>query len=325
MKFRHSALLAATVLTLQIGSAASKTIKVIPFGDVSIERPSEDIRCVTLLFSRQSGWDSVTAEVARRLTATNAPVIAIDTPVTDRRFANRKDDADQLIDEHWRIAGADSEFRPAEATNPGGLEGLPVTEVRDKGVTEGDTFAIFLSGDGGWAHVDSGVAQELAGEGIPVVGVSSLKYFWQARSPESLAADIDRIADQYLEAWHKKRLILIGYSFGADVVPFAANRLSPSLKPKLTGVVLLGPSYRADFEFHVADWLRTDSRGAPTSPEIKRLDPLPVLCVHGEKEAESVCPNVVGPHVTDLKTSGGHDLGGEFKRVADAVAKLAAM
>ena len=39
------------------------------------------------------------------------------------------------------------------------------------------------------------------------------------------AGDLARIIRHYLQAWNKKRVVLIGYSLGADVLPFLANRL----------------------------------------------------------------------------------------------------
>jgi type IV secretory pathway VirJ component len=235
-------------------------------------------------------------------------------------FAKPQDSQPQLIDEYWAIAGTDLGFKPV-ATDA--LADLPITEIRDKDVAETDTFAIFLSGDGGWADLDDGVSQELTKRGIPVVGMSSLKYFWAARTPDGLADDIGRIAEYYLLQWNKKKFILIGYSFGADVVPFAANRLGADVSPALAGLALLGPSHNATFEFHVADWLGSDDDGPATKPEIEKLAPLAVLCIHGESEEGSVCPDLKSSSITDLKLSGGHHLGGSFDTIADAIAKIA--
>ncbi len=42
---------------------------------------------------------------------------------------------------------------------------------------------LFFSGDGGWASLDEEVAEHLVSQGIGVIGVSSLRYFWQAKPP----------------------------------------------------------------------------------------------------------------------------------------------
>lgn len=245
----------------------------------------------------------------------------VDLPKLGHEFLNPPDYQPQLIDEYWTIAGADSGFKPALSD---ALADLPITEIRDQSVSESDSFAIFLSGDGGWADLDDGVARSLAAKGIPVIGVSSIKYFWEARTPEGLADDIGRIARYYLSRWNKKKVILAGYSFGADALPFAANRLGQDVKPAVAGVALLGPSPNASFEFHVADWLGGDNAGPPTRPEIEKLKPIPVLCVHGDGETDSICPDLAKGSVIDLKLAGGHHLGGSFDDVAQAIARLVA-
>ena len=112
---------------------------------------------------------------------------------------------------------------------PVALGNLPVIEVPARaGAPPTDLLAIILSGDGGWAGLDKEVAQALAEHGIPVAGLDSLRYFWSARTPQRLAGDIDRMIRYYLEHFGKQRVLLIGYSQGADVLPFAVNRLAPA-------------------------------------------------------------------------------------------------
>ena len=59
-------------------------------------------------------------------------------------------------------------------------------------------------------------------------------------------------------------MILIGYSFGADVLPFIVNRLPDDLRKRIASVNLLGLSTEATFEIHVADWIPGNvSKGQP--------------------------------------------------------------
>lgn len=255
--------------------------------------------------------------------STNGATV-VDLPGVGGAFTTPGDYSDNLTDEYWRIAGTDSSFKLAQAALSDDLQGLPLTEVRDSTVPESDTFAIFLSGDGGWADLDSSVSAELAKRGVPVVGVSSLKYFWDAQTPETVATDMGRVAEYYMRSWQKKRFILVGYSFGADVVPFAANRLEPGIKARLAGVGVLSPSHNADFEFHVSGWLGEDTAGPPTMPEFAKLSSLPVVCVYGAAEDDSACPDLSTSNVKQFKTSGGHHLGSEFEAVAAAIVKAAA-
>ena len=139
----------------------------------------------------------------------------------------------------------------------------------------GQALAVMISGDGGWAGIDKDVSGALAAKGIPVVGWNSLQYFWTARKPDAAARDLERILRHYLAVWDKQEVLLIGYSFGADVLPFFASRLPADLLGRVRLVALLGPSETADFEFHVTDWLGGGSKGQPVLPEVKKLGRAP--------------------------------------------------
>ena len=60
-----------------------------------------------------------------------------------------------------------------------------------------ERIAIILTGDGGWAGLDIAVADQLAKRGIAVVGLNTLKFFWQTRKPEEAADALTRIIGHY--------------------------------------------------------------------------------------------------------------------------------
>ncbi|MGB8425942.1 MAG: AcvB/VirJ family lysyl-phosphatidylglycerol hydrolase, partial [Desulfobacterales bacterium] len=182
---------------------------------------------------------------------------------------------------------------PEKSDLPSGvaLAGLPLQEVAARGPAS-DRMAVFWSGDGGWADLDKEVSGHLAARGVAVVGVNSLQYFWTRRTPDQIAKDLERIIGHYTALWHKEKVALIGYSFGADILPFAAARLSEAVKSRVVLMALLGPGLETDFEFHFGDWLGSRPEGArPTKPEVLKLADTRLLCIFGEKEQESLCPN----------------------------------
>lgn len=193
---------------------------------------------------------------------------------------------------------------------------LPLVEVPSSG--GGDRLAVFLSGDGGWATIDRTISERLAAAGIPVAGWNSLEYYWTARSPEVAAADLARILRHYLAAWHKDRALVVGYSFGADVLPALVNRLPADLRPRVQSIALIGLGPSATFEFHVADWLGGDS-AAPTGPELARLEGTPIQCFYGSEEADSPCRTLRGRDVQRIELPGGHHLGGAYDAIAEAI------
>jgi type IV secretory pathway VirJ component len=161
---------------------------------------------------------------------------------------------------------------------PAALGDLPVVEVpAQANAAASDSFAIIMSGDGGWAGLDQDIAAALSAQGIPVVGLDSLRYYWTKRTPDGLAADTDRMIRYYLAHFGKKKALLIGYSQGADVLPFAVNRLPQATRDQVALAAILGMSEHALFEFHVSNWISDDNSGPATLPEVSRIAGVPVL------------------------------------------------
>jgi type IV secretory pathway VirJ component len=199
------------------------------------------------------------------------------------------------------------------------VQDLPLVEVPASTATDRHDMAIIVTGDGGWAELDKRVAAGLADAGVPTVGLSSLRYFWTPRTLEAAAADLARIITHYGAAWRTERVILVGYSFGADVLPFLVNRLEPAARAKVARVALLGLGTTATFEFHVAEWVG-QSRGPeyPTVPEIERLT-VPVTCVQGAGEEDSACEGIRNPRAGVVTVGAGHHFSGEYARLVDAI------
>jgi type IV secretory pathway VirJ component len=218
------------------------------------------------------------------------------------------------VERNWLPQLLDS-FRAAVAHGPSALAvpslpDLPLVEVAAK--RDSDLFAVIVSGDGGWAGLDKEVAAGLAARGISVVGVDSLRYFWKARTPDGFAADLDRLLRFYAEHWNKKRAIVIGYSQGADVLPFALNRLSPEASALVERSVLLAPAEKASFQFHLTNWIGGNSGDLPVKPEVERLDLSRVACIYGSDERdESPCAGLdTTARVRELP--GGHHFNGAY-------------
>jgi type IV secretory pathway VirJ component len=203
---------------------------------------------------------------------------------------------------------------------PAALGDLPIIEVPASSTAEAsDAFAIIMSGDGGWAGLDQDVAAAVSARGIPVVGLDSLRYFWTARTPDSIAADTDRMIRYYLAHFGKKRVLLIGYSQGADVLPFAVNRLPDATKAYVALMAILGMSEHALFEFHVSSWISDDTSGPATLPEVKRITGMPVLCIYGEDEHDSLCPKLDPTTFKVVKLKGGHHFDGNYAALAGQI------
>jgi len=197
------------------------------------------------------------------------------------------------------------------------LKGVPLVEVPAT-IQGRKEMAVLLTGDGGWAVTDKGLSEELAKGGIPVVGWNSLRYFLTRKGPDRAARDLERVLRVYLPRWGKERVILIGYSFGADVVPFLANRLPPDLAGKVSIVALLGPSGAADFQFHPTEWLgKPAADSLPVLPELEKLQGKNILCAYGQREKTSLCPRLPDGLAHLLPRPEGHIIGKNYGPIVE--------
>lgn len=152
-----------------------------------------------------------------------------------------------------------------------------------------DKLVIIISGDGGVNSFIQQLADSYAAQGMPVVTLNSLKYFWKKKMPQEAANDIASLMTKYSKEWQKKIIIFCGYSFGADVVPFIYQRLPQELKNKISLVQLLSPASFTDFEIHLSDMFGSKDaiRSMSLQSELKTLD-VPVFCYYGSLERKSL-------------------------------------
>jgi len=170
----------------------------------------------------------------------------------------------------------------------------------------GDVVAIFYSGDGGWRDLDKQLGGILAKHGVPVIGVSLLKYYWRQSNAEASAADLDALIEQSTARLHKQRVWLIGFSFGADVLPSIIERLKPENRARVAQLALLSPSKDVSYEiemqgYMVEGWFKTLTQNLfQTLNPVKHYDarpPLlaldghpPVMCYYGkDDEDDTIC------------------------------------
>lgn len=200
---------------------------------------------------------------------------------------------------------------------------LPLIEVPvpETGDNSGPLMAVLLTGDGGWAEIDKNIARILAEKGIPTVAFDSLSYFWRARSQEETAADVETAIKDYKDKWQKQRVILIGYSFGADVLPFVANKLSSDTQKDVALVALLGLGKTAAFEFRLSSWMNSDKDESrlPLPPELKKMDWVKSICIYGVDDEESNCPNLGDLGLKIISMSGDHHFDKKYEELVQHI------
>lgn len=210
---------------------------------------------------------------------------------------------------------------PAQPTNEScdgeRLANLPLV-ARPPRADSGSTLVVLLTGDGGWAAADEKVAAALLDRGAAVLGVNMRAYLARPKTPDQAAADIGCVARAYLDKWRRTRLMLLGYSRGADIAPFVVARWPDDLKQKLNLVALVSMSTHANFHFRLVDLVRDVKRpdDLPVVPELARLVGIRVVCIYGSEEKDSGCRAADPALVTKYERKGGHRLTGGFAEVA---------
>jgi type IV secretory pathway VirJ component len=205
---------------------------------------------------------------------------------------------------------------------PDSLSDLPLVE---NGLPDpkGKPLAIIVTGDGGWASIDRDIGGAMNKSGVNVVGLNSLQYFWSEKTPEQTAKDLDRILRWYEAAWQPSSIMVIGYSLGADALPFMVNNLPADQQSHIGTVAMLGAGHDATLAVHVSDWLFSGSHdGLPIKPEADKIAAANRMCFYGEEEAaDSLCPGLDGSKFTIIKTKGGHHFDGDYNFLADTILK----
>jgi type IV secretory pathway VirJ component len=182
----------------------------------------------------------------------------------------------------------------------------PLVHVPAAGDRHGP-LVVLLSGDGDWVAFTRGIAESAGARGAPVLGLKSRTWFGTPRAPEESAAMLERAVRAELAATSRDELALVGYSRGADLVPFVVNRWPEDLRARVRAIVLIGPSRRASFEFHLEDLWRDVERATdvPVRPEIEKIKGIPITCVRGEDETASLCLDPIAG-MRSLVHEGGH-------------------
>ncbi|MEA2239751.1 MAG: hypothetical protein QOC81_4475 [Thermoanaerobaculia bacterium] len=200
------------------------------------------------------------------------------------------------------------------------ITGLPVVVLGAR--VPSDRFAVMITGDGGWRRIDQKITDRLRAAGVPIVGFIASDYFRTRRSPEESACALERIIRYYKIQWRRSKVLLIGYSRGADVLPFMASRLPRDLRDSTQLIALLGLERTIDFKYSPAWSVAAYTHKEPqyaVKPEVEKLRGQNVLCIYGAKEKESLCHRLDRKAFKIVAEPGGHHFGGKYRDIADVI------
>jgi type IV secretory pathway VirJ component len=189
---------------------------------------------------------------------------------------------------------------------------VPVVSFEARGTQTSPYFAVFVTGDGGWRRIDVKVSDILRDAGMPVVGIVANSYFARERTPEETSSDLGKVIREYQTKWQRKKVVLVGYSRGAEALPFMVNRLSGDIKPDIELIVLLGPAETTAFKVGNPDRYSL-------GPEVQKLWGDELVCVVGTLEKHSICRSIPAGDAVVLTLRGGHHFGGAYDRIGHVI------
>ncbi len=201
-----------------------------------------------------------------------------------------------------------SEKLQATSVNFDLVKNLPLVITKTNIHRNDAPLALLISGDGGWYGFEQLISDSLARVGIATIGLDSRKYFWKRRSTEETADDLALALNYYAKEWGKRRLLLIGYSLGGEIVPFIVNKWSDEMKSKIVSTVLLSPAITTDLEVHISNMLGLGNRQNTYNvvDEIIKMQPVPTLCIFGEGEKNPVPQLLAGTSAKIRFVPGDH-------------------
>ena len=183
-----------------------------------------------------------------------------------------------------------------------------------------NTIIMILSGDGGWMEFNDALAQHFSKAGYNTLGINSRNYFWQRRTPQETTNFLVGVLKKYQLIWKNKEVVLIGYSFGADVIPFIYNRLPKKNQRQVKAIHLLSPFKTTDFRVKVSDLinLADDNKTFSVEQELIKIK-IPIICFYGEEETSKPLENLKMKNLLHKKLKGGHKYINAYETIVSSV------
>lgn len=185
-------------------------------------------------------------------------------------------------------------------------------------------LVLYITGDGGMKQFSTKVVAAFQQHNYPVVALNALKYFWTKKPPEKAAADIAGVILQYQAQWHLgPEVVLVGYSMGADVMPFIYNALPEEIRGKVKQLVLLSPSQFTDMEVHLSNMIgKPGNKGMSVPAALNKIVHTPLLLIFGEQEKDFSLAALTIRGYKHLVLPGGHTYGDDAAGVVGKILEV---
>ena len=195
---------------------------------------------------------------------------------------------------------------------------LPLIECQSKG--SGDFYVIFLTGNGGWKELAQSVTQYLNSKNVSVVAINTKKYLWSEKKPEQIACDLETLIDRFSNKWSQTKVVLLGYSMGAEVIPFAVNSMEEKYRNKLSNIILIGPWQKATFKVNLLDYVMEVNKGEDIYSELLKMKSQMAYVICDDNDI-SICKKGLEGVIDHDLLPGGHHFGGDYASLSGLIGR----
>lgn len=179
---------------------------------------------------------------------------------------------------------------------------------------------VIMSGDmGNRLGMAPKIAARFNDRGYAVVTVNSLTYFSPRRTPGEAAALIDDAMTRALRLGRTDHVVLIGQSFGADMLHAGLAELPPALRQPIQAVVLVVPGEDIIFRASPIELAGLEIPDQHALQTASKLTWIPVTCIRGADEDNSLCPELTMPNVWRIVLPGDHKLNSDDAALEAAI------
>ncbi len=166
-----------------------------------------------------------------------------------------------------------------------------------------------VSGDMGLRFLlGASTSRGLTEHHVPVVGIASPVVFRHRRTAAEVDAFVADVVRTGLARTGVARIVVMGQSYGADIVQTGIAHLPADLRAHVAAIILILPG---DSVFFRADPTGWSYRGTPDSVATVTANTLtwaPLTCIYGVEEDDSLCPLLRVPGATVIGMPGGHTI-----------------
>jgi type IV secretory pathway VirJ component len=185
-----------------------------------------------------------------------------------------------------------------------------------------------VSGDMGLRFLlGASTSRGLTDHHVPVVGISTPAVFRQRRTRAEVDAFMAATIRTALARTGVARVVVMGQSYGADIVQTGLARLPADLRAKVAAIVLVLPGDSVYFRADPTSWSYGDSPDSVGVTTANTLTWAPLTCIYGVEEDDSLCPLLRVPGARVIGMPGGHNIhhdeAGLLRHVLTAVRAVA--